>query len=171
MHTPSLEPDTQTTIQANVFAEVKRQFATIDDLAHGWEHVQRVYKLALFLAEREEADSFIVGVAALMHDLGRTVKDPTRHHAEISVILAREILQVQSVSPDIQQAILHAIEAHSFSRNVEPRTLEARVVRDADRLDGLGAIGIIRWAVTGTLRAHRKRLPIIPTTPLQNITS
>lgn len=165
MQTPSLEPDTQTTIQANIVEEVKRQFTEVDDLAHGWEHVQRVYTLALFLAEREEADSFIVGVAALMHDLGRTVHDFTKHHAEISVILAREILHTQSVSPDIQQAILHAIDAHSFSRNIEPRTLEACVVRDADRLDGLGATGIIRWAVTGTVRRTPQTLTYHPDDP------
>jgi uncharacterized protein len=48
--------------------------------------------------------------------------------------------------------ILHAIAAHSFSQGIEPRTLEARVVRDADRLDALGAIGIMRWAISGTLK-------------------
>ena len=152
MHTRSFEPGTQATIQTNIYEEVKRRFAAIDDLAHGWEHVQRTYTLALSLAEQEKADSFIVGVAALMHDLGRTVYDTSKHHAETSVILAKEILDSQSVPPDIQQAIFHAIETHSFSRNIEPRTLEARVVRDADRLDGLGATGIIRWAITGTIR-------------------
>ncbi|MEO8970488.1 MAG: HD domain-containing protein [Ktedonobacteraceae bacterium] len=152
MQTRSLEPNIEATIQANIYQEVKKRFATIDDPAHGWEHVLRVYSLALSIAEREEADSFIVGTAALMHDLGRIVSNTTKHHAEVSVTLAREILDAQGVPPAIQQAILHAIEAHSFSRNIEPRTLEACVVRDADRLDGLGATGIIRWAITGTIR-------------------
>ena len=152
MHTRSLEPNIQVTIQANIYQEVKKRFASIDDPAHGWEHVQRVYTLALSIAERENADSFIVGVAALMHDLGRVVPDTTKHHAEVSKILASEILATQGVPPAIQQAILHAIDAHSFSRNTEPHTLEACVVRDADRLDGLGATGIIRWAITGTIR-------------------
>ncbi|HYX51408.1 MAG TPA: hypothetical protein VE843_16800, partial [Ktedonobacteraceae bacterium] len=50
------------------------------------------------------------------------------------------------------EAILHAIAAHSYSLGIEPRTLEAKVLRDADRLDALGAIGILRWAITGTVR-------------------
>src|SRR5438874_4540386 len=69
-------------------AEVERRFAQIDDLAHGWEHVQRVYTTALYLAEREGANRFIVGVAALMHDLGRTTHSDAGdniHHADLSV--------------------------------------------------------------------------------------
>jgi uncharacterized protein len=113
-----------------------------------------VYNLALSIAEQEGADRFIVGMAALMHDLGRTAQhdgnNNNAHHADLSVAVASELLQAYSVPADKQQAILHAIVAHSFSKGIEPLTLEARVVRDADRLDGLGAIGILRWAVTGT---------------------
>lgn len=144
--------------------EVQRRFAGIDDLAHGWEHIQRVYTTALSLAEQEGADRFVVGMAALLHDLGRIAPQssvdgtdgadgtPARHHADISVELAQEILDAFQVPVEKQQAIIHAIVAHSFSRNIEPLTLEAGIVRDADRLDGLGALGIIRWAVTGTQR-------------------
>ena len=124
----------------------------LNDLAHGWEHVQRVYRLALHIAQQEGADRFIVGVAALLHDLGRLTGDETRHHADLSVIHARELLTRHQVPPDKQEAILHAIDAHSFSKGLQPRTLEARIVRDADRLDSLGAIGILRWAITGTKR-------------------
>ncbi len=165
MQIRSLEPNIQAIIQTNIYQEVKKRFAAIDDLAHGWEHVQRVYTLALSIAEQEGADSFIVGVAALMHDLGRAVPRTTRHHAEVSVTLAREILDAQNVPPSTQQAILHAIEAHSFSRNIEPRTLEACVVRDADRLDSLGATGIIRWAITGAIRRTPETLTYHPDDP------
>src|SRR5439155_796529 len=86
-------------------------------------------------------------------------QDGTTHHADLSVALASELLNTYQVPRDIQEATIHAIVAHSFSRNIEPLSLEARVVRDADRLDGLGATGIIRWAITGTLRrnSHSQR--------------
>lgn len=136
-------------ILLDTYAEVQRCFAHVDDLAHGWEHVERVYKLAVDIAEQERADHFVVGMAALMHDLGRASQDHgTKHHAELSVLAATEILAAYHVPSEKQEAILHAIDAHSYSRNIEPRTLEARIVRDADRLDALGAIGIVRWAMT-----------------------
>jgi uncharacterized protein len=140
-----------------VYTEVQQRFIGMSDLAHGWEHVGRVYKLALHIARQEGADIFIVGMAALLHDLGRSVQhNETQHHADLSAELARDLLQYHHVPIEKQQAILHAIIAHSFSRGIQPRTLEAQVVRDADRLDGLGAIGIMRWAVTGALRRAPK---------------
>jgi len=131
---------------------VQQRFEGFDDPAHSWEHIQRVYKIALYIAECENADPFIVGMAALMHDLGRLSDDKTRHHAELSLLSAAEFLSAYQIMPVTQQAILHAIEAHSFSFSVEPQTLEAIVLRDADRLDSLGAIGILRWAITGTVQ-------------------
>lgn len=150
----------------NISTEVERRFAGTDDLAHGWEHVARVYALALHIAEQEGANRFVVAMAALMHDLGRTVQDDgIKHHADLSVALAKELLATYQVSTGIQEAVLHAIIAHSFSRGIPPRTLEARVVGDADRLDGLGAIGILRWAITGTLRRGPQTKTYHPTDP------
>jgi uncharacterized protein len=136
-----------------IYAEVERSFASLDDPAHGWEHVNRVYTLALHIAEREQAKRMVVGAAALLHDIGRTASHGSaQHHADLSVTLAREMLAAHRLSTDVLEEILHAIAAHSYSRGIEPRTLEARVVRDADRLDALGAVGILRWAVSATLR-------------------
>src|SRR5437764_1147708 len=124
-------------ILSQVHEEVRKRFTGVDDLAHGWEHVNRVYNLALSIAKQEGADRFVVGMAALMHDLGRTARydeaNGNTHHADLSVTLAAELLQTYHVPAEKQEAILHAIVAHSFSKGIEPLTLEACIVRDADR--------------------------------------
>ena len=156
----------QLKVVARLYEEVEHRFQGVTDLAHGWEHISRVYRLALTIAEQEGANSFIVALAALMHDLGRSVPNASaKHHADISVILAQELLTTYQVPTDIQEAVCHAILAHSFSRGIEARTIEAQVVRDADRLDGLGAIGILRWAITGTLRRTPQTRNYHPTDP------
>ncbi len=152
MHTKSKEFQ----ILSQVYSDVQQRFLMFDDPAHGWEHVRRVYHLALYIAEQEGGDRFVAGMAALLHDLGRLSHVHGQHHADLSVSEAGVLCQQLRIPPYAQEAILHAILAHSFSRGVQPRTLEAQVVRDADRLDGLGAIGIMRWAITGAVR-HESR--------------
>jgi uncharacterized protein len=144
--------DVESRILSRVYEDVHQRYLGFDDPAHGWEHIERVYRLALFLAEQENADTFIVGMAALMHDIGHLSSDTSRHHADLSLLIAGELFLAYDVSAATREAILHAIAAHSFSLGIEPHTLEAKVVRDADRLDSLGAIGILRWAITGAIR-------------------
>jgi uncharacterized protein len=139
-------------ILSQVYSEIQARFNQFDDPAHGWEHIQRVYNLALYIAQQEGAHRFITGMAALLHDLGRLSHEQGHYHADVSVSEARELCHRRQIPPETREAILHAVIAHSFSRGVQPQTLEARVVRDADRLDGLGAIGIMRWAITGAVR-------------------
>lgn len=158
----------QTQILPHIYEEVKKRFLHIHDLAHGWDHVRRVYQMACYIAEKEQADLFIVGAAALMHDLGQTIPHHERqeHHAEISVEQAKEILDQHGVAKDQEEAISHAILAHSFSYGQQADTLEARVVRDADRLDALGALGILRWAIVGTQRSTPEMATHHPDDPL-----
>jgi uncharacterized protein len=148
-----------------VYSEIQARFKQFDDPAHGWEHVQRVYDLALYIAQREGAHRFITGMAALLHDLGRLSHEQGQHHADASVGEARELCQRRQIAPETREAILHAVIAHSFSRGVQPRTLEACIVRDADRLDGLGAIGVMRWAITGAVRRATETLCYHPDDP------
>jgi uncharacterized protein len=144
--------EVESQVLSKVYEEMRRRYVGFDDPAHGWEHIKRVYRLALYIAEQENADAFIVAMAALMHDIGHLSSDTLLHHVDLSMSMAGELLFAYDVSVNTQEAILHAIAAHSFSLGIEPHTLEAKVVRDADRLDGLGAIGIVRWAITGAVR-------------------
>jgi uncharacterized protein len=150
---------------ADIYQEIQQRFAEFDDPAHGWEHVRRVYDLALRIADEEGADQLITGSAALLHDIGRLIHRKGTPHALLSVEESREILKRYPVGPEQVENILHAIEAHSFSQGIEPRTLEARVVRDADRLDGLGALGILRWAISGTIKRKAQTKSYHPEDP------
>ena len=123
--------------EIHLLAEVERSvedyYHHSTDLAHGFEHVQRVYHLALSLSEQEQADGVIVGMAALLHDLGRTTRGPTRSHAVRSVKRAKQFLASYDLSQERQQAILHAILAHSYRHGISTATLEVRVLYDVDR--------------------------------------
>ncbi len=124
------------------------------DTAHDRAHVERVVTTARRLAETETAQMDVVVPAAWLHDCVIVPKDsPDRNEAaQRAADAAREFLADEGYPerwiPDIE----HAIAAHSYSGDVEPETVEAKVVQDADRLDALGAIGIARcFAVGGAL--------------------
>jgi uncharacterized protein len=120
--------------------------AAAGDTAHDLAHVTRVVHTARRLAEEEGARMEVVIPAAWLHDCVTVPKDsPLRPHASrMAAERAVELLREWGVGEALLPGIAHAIEAHSFTAGIEPRTLEARVVRDADRLDALGAVGLAR---------------------------
>ncbi len=103
---------------------VQDSYRDFADLAHGFEHVQRVFHLAMHLAEQEQADGFIVGMAALLHDVGRTTRGPTRSHAARSAKFAKQLLTSYDLLQERQQPILHAILCHGYRRGTRPETKE-----------------------------------------------
>jgi len=121
------------------------------DGAHDLGHVRRVVATARHLALAEAADLAIVLTAAWLHDCVAVPKDsPLRSQASrLAAKKAREFLKSQDCPEATIEAIAHCIEAHSFSAGIEPRTPEACVVQDADRLEALGAIGLCRCIATG----------------------
>ncbi|MCS0631990.1 HD domain-containing protein [Telluria mixta] len=117
------------------------------DGAHDLNHFERVWRNAqALLAQYREADALVVLAACYLHDLVNVPKDDLRRSSasRLSAGLARERLAALGFPADKLAAIAHAIEAHSFSAGVPATTLEARIVQDADRLDGLGAVGLAR---------------------------
>ncbi len=75
---------------------------------------------------------------------------------------AIELLHYDGYDNTYSEAIRHCIEAHSFSGGVEPQTLEACIVQDADRLDALGAIGIARCFATSGMLQRTLYCPVDP---------
>lgn len=121
------------------------------DPAHDLQHVRRVVTNARRIALAEGADLEVVLPAAWLHDCVNLPKNhPERHLASRQAAhMAIDYLEAFALPEARLNAIGHAIEAHSFSAGIEARTLEARVVQDADRLDALGAVGISRCLLTG----------------------
>lgn len=129
--------------------EVKKRIQ--NDPAHDFLHIMRVYKNAQKIAKHEKANPRIVLSAVLLHDIVQFPKsDPRSKTASAkSAILAAKILQKYDFSKDEVKIICDAIRDHSFSRGKTPKTLEGKVLQDADRLDALGAIGIARTFSVG----------------------
>jgi uncharacterized protein len=138
-----------------LFEERICQSQGADDPAHDVLHVKRVVSMARKLCEKEKANIEVVLPAAWLHDFIIVPKDsPIRKQASrLSAEAAIEFLGNIHYPKKHFGEIFHAIEAHSFSANIETKTLEAKIVQDADRLDGLGAIGIARcFATAGILK-------------------
>lgn len=124
-----------------------RQYYPQTDPVHGFDHIERVYKMAERLALAENADLEIVHAAALLHDIeGSNPEGEERgNHHQQSADAAGEILAREGWEPKRIAAVQHCIRAHRFRDNREPpATIEAKILFDADKLDVLGAIGIVR---------------------------
>jgi uncharacterized protein len=124
------------------------------DGSHDLAHVCRVWANVRLLAADEGADLDVLMPATILHDCVVVEKNsPMRSRASrLSALRACNILMDLGREADFVSRVAHAIEAHSFSGGVEPETAEARVLRDADRLDAIGAIGITRcFYVSGRL--------------------
>ena len=124
------------------------------DSGHDFGHLWRVLKVAHALFGEEGGSWEVLAAAALCHDLVNLPKDhPERHRAADRSATAAMTLLKRAAFPEPRlPEVRHAIRAHSFSGGVTPRTLEARILRDADRLDALGAVGLARvFAVSGAI--------------------
>ena len=113
------------------------------DVAHDFDHVLRVTRLADRLACAEGAQRPIVRMAALLHDLPAGVGRQS-HHLN-AADRTRRFLAEQGWEADQIAHVVHCIEAHRFrDQRIRPQSLEARCLYDADKLDSIGAIGVAR---------------------------
>jgi len=112
---------------------------------HGYDHTERVIQLCEIIGIEYNADMAVLIPAAILHDIGR----PNDNHASHSAVQARKILMDKVWDLAIIEGVVHAIEVHSFSAGGEAKTLEARILSDADKLDAMGAVGAYRTAQYG----------------------
>jgi uncharacterized protein len=114
-----------------------------DSSGHDWWHIDRVVRTARAIAREERADAFVCELAALLHDVAdeKLNADPAAAQRDLEAWLA-----ASGASPSDAEHVLEIIATMSFKGGSRPpmRTLEGKVVQDADRLDAIGAVGIAR---------------------------
>lgn len=116
---------------------------------HDMEHVNRVYKMCLRLAENEkDIDLKVLRTAALLHDIARVREDQDSSgkidHATLGASMAEELLHELDYTVEEVEKVKHCIISHRFRSEHQPETMEAKVLFDADKLDVIGAVGIAR---------------------------
>lgn len=115
------------------------------EAGHDWFHIERVYKTAQTINETEKADTLIVALAALLHDIADSKFNDGDE--EIGPQKAGDFLASIGVQPEIINEVKLIIKNLSFKASfgeISYASNELNVVQDADRLDAIGAIGIAR---------------------------
>ena len=136
---------------------------------HDWWHIYRVWNNAKKINEKENANSFIVELAALLHDIADSKFN--NGNESIGPEKARKFLESIPVDSKTTSEVIKIIENISFKGgnfSTEYQSLELNVVEYADRLDAIGAIGIARTFNYGGYKNREMYNPNIP--PVLNMT-
>ncbi len=130
------------------------------ELAHDRWHILRVYGWAMRLAGEAAADADLCGAAALVHDLVAVPKDhPDRAlGGERSALAAGAVLEAAGYLESERSQVIAAVATSSWSRGLAPTSPIGVVLQDADRLDALGAVGLMRLVACAQWMSRPGRL-------------
>lgn len=157
-----MDANKQHPLIALTIAYVKEQLEGAE-AGHDWWHIHRVHTLACKLGEIEGADMLVVQLSALLHDIA----DAKFHGGDEEVGPARAAIYLAGtdLEPARQQHVVDIVRYLSFKGGFNEGkfySLEYAVVRDADRLDAMGAIGIARTFHYGGFKNRPLYDPDIP---------
>lgn len=142
-------------LEKQIYDFAKKTLGGDKQTAHSFDHVERVYRLAVRIAKTEPtADMEIVKAAALLHDIKREQEDFENGncHAKEGAKFARVYLKEIGFPEEKIDKACGAILKHRKSGELKPETLEEKIIKDADKLDLIGAVCIARVFTEG---AHR----------------
>ncbi len=150
----------------NTIKYVKNKLAG-ESTGHDWWHHFRVWQMAKKINKNEGGNKFIIELSALIHDLAD--RKFNKGNYEKGVENVRKYLMIQKLNEKDIEKILYIIKYISFStRQPKNKSLELKIVQDADRLDALGAIGAARAFAYGG--KNNKPLYDPKIKPIKNIT-
>ncbi|MDE1828197.1 MAG: HD domain-containing protein [Candidatus Micrarchaeota archaeon] len=129
-----------------------------NDISHSFDHIYRVLTLAEKIGRAQRADLDVIVPAALFHDIV-VYKGTAKQHMETedSAMIAKEILgKIKEYPKEKIKGVTYVISVCSFSKNINPKTLEAKIVQDADLLEATGAISIMRTFGSSAAMGNRQ---------------
>lgn len=131
--------------------EKSKIFYDNGDPAHDVVHIARVMRLCEQIGKEEGANLEVLLAAAALHDLINLPKDhPERQFAsQMAATQSMTILKESGFTDEEIEKVKNIITEHSYSLGKKPTSLESAVLQDADKLDALGAIGIMRTVTCG----------------------
>lgn len=138
-----------------------RLLMSADGSGHGFDHIERVYCLAMKLAAEEKADRDLAALGALLHDAD-DYKLFGQDYAD-NLTNAREIMERNGVSAGQQEKVCDIIRNMGYSKSlkgIRPKTLEGQIVSDADMLDAIGALGTVRCLAYALSRCNEAGDPV-----------
>jgi uncharacterized protein len=129
------------------------------ELAHDRHHIARVYQWAVKLSAEGRVDPDLAGAMALVHDLAFVPKDsPDRAlGGERSAQLAGAVLSAAGYASTEVAEIAEAVRTSSWSRGLTPTNALGVVLQDADRLDAIGAVGLLRTVACAQYMSRPER--------------
>ncbi len=157
----------QQKIVEEVITLLKGRYGT-DTSGHDWFHLERVWKMTKLLAKNHAVNQFILEMAALLHDVDDF---KFKKEGEEDLSGTRAILKQFFLDDKTSACILDIVSHVSYKGAgvvTEEKTIEGKIVQDADRLDAMGAIGIARVFTYGGYKGHAIYDPEIKPTLHQN---
>jgi HD superfamily phosphodiesterase len=128
---------------------VKPQYDTLECWVHSWPHIERVSSNADTIANMEGLDPTYCVISAYCHDLGRIEEEERRRrgdlplpHGLLSIEPTVDVLKRVGISGVNFNEVIEAVAVHSY-RIYEGKNNVAKVLQDADKMNGFGPYGII----------------------------
>lgn len=114
--------------------------------SHDYAHILVVCRNAIKISRKveEKVDPFVVMAAALLHDIGKTTNTFEHLHGLFGGSLAEEFLDGIKVDPAQTARITRCVIRHTSTSMIPPESVEEKIIWDADKLDGLGIMGLLR---------------------------
>jgi len=143
-------------------------FFKCDKSGHNIDHLERTLKYATFLQSKEGGDILVIGISAFIHDIHRIMSDKLDRYVspEESLSVVEDFISDIKITEEQKTHILHAIKHHeeyNFSSGKKVKDIESKILQDADNLDAIGAIGLVRVLKYGfnyNLTEYDPRIPL-----------